>query len=58
MTLFGFDCDFSEEEEHTPKTGTYKEKFSVVVDCENEEQQRIVYELLTNNGYEPKLVSI
>jgi len=58
MSMFGFDTDFPEEEDHTPKTGTFKEKFSVVVDCIDEEQQRIVYDLLTDNGYEPRIVSI
>jgi ParB-like chromosome segregation protein Spo0J len=60
MSAFGFDFDPSEPEEceSAPKTGTYHEKFSVVVDCENEQQQHTVYELLTENGYEPRIVSL
>jgi len=59
MTQFGFDSPaFSEEEETPPKEGNYSEKFSVVVDCENERQQKTVYKLLTANGYEPRIVSL
>jgi len=60
MTLFGFDDAeyMSNDEEHTPKAGTFKEKFSVVVDCTDEEQQRIVYELLAEHGYEPRIISL
>jgi hypothetical protein len=58
MSMFGFDDSIFSEEESLPKTGTYKEKFSVVVDCTSEEEQRAVYELLTDNGYEPRIVSI
>jgi len=36
MSMFGFDMTFPEEET-SPKIGTYKEKFSVVVDCTDEE---------------------
>ena len=59
MSLFGFDdLTFPEEEEHSLKEGIYKEKFSVVVDCTDEEQQKTVYELLTGNGYTPRIVSL
>ena len=62
MSMFGFDDSmFAEEpepEDSQPKAGTYKEKFSVVVDCTGEEEQRTVYELLTENGYECRIVSI
>ena len=57
MTQFG-NFDFPDEDETPIKTGTFKEKFSVVVDCENEEEQKTVYELLTSAGYEPKIISI
>ena len=58
MSMFGFDDPTFSEEETSPKTGTYKEKFSVVVDCSDEEEQKTVYELLTDSGYEPRIVSI
>ena len=58
MSMFGFDDAMFAEEETSPKAGTYKEKFSVVVDCTDEEEQRTVYELLTENGYECRIVSI
>jgi len=59
MSLFGFDdLTFPDESEPSPKEGTYKEKFSVVVDCTDEEQQKTVYELLTENGYQPRIVSL
>jgi ParB-like chromosome segregation protein Spo0J len=60
MSLFGFnESDFgSQESDESPKMGTYHEKFSVVVDCTDEEQQKTVYELLTENGYTPRIVSL
>ena len=60
MTPFGFDdistsCDGGSDP--LPE-GVYKEKFAVVVDCENEQQQQTVYKLLTENGYEPRIISL
>ena len=59
MSMFGFDdIAFTDEQEHEPKEGIYQEKFSVIVDCTDEEQQKTVYELLTENGYQPRIVSL
>ena len=41
-----------------PKGVSYKEKFGVVVDCENEVEQRVVFELVHTAGYKARIVSI
>ena len=34
------------------------EVFQVLVTCQDEEEQKTVYELLTDNGYQPRIVSL
>jgi hypothetical protein len=58
MTAFGFDFPDPDGDTVPGSPGTYHEKFSVVVDCENEQQQQTVYNLLTENGYTPRIVSL
>ena len=36
----------------------YKEKFGVVIDCDDEPMQRAVFDLVRNAGYTPRLVQI
>ena len=40
------------------KSINYNEKFGVVVDCTDENEQRVVFELLQQNAYKPRIVSI
>jgi hypothetical protein len=54
MTQFGFE----ETTPAPPQEGNYKEKFSVVVDCTGEAMQKEVWELLQENGYEARIVSV
>ena len=63
MSLYGFDELSRTLEEATAGSGgndgfTYKEQYGVIVVCDTEESQRAVYEHLTEQGYECKVVTV
>jgi predicted 3-demethylubiquinone-9 3-methyltransferase (glyoxalase superfamily) len=37
---------------------TYKEQYGVIVMCQNEEEQKSIYEWLVKNGLKVKVVSV
>jgi len=37
---------------------TYKEQYGVIVICQNEEEQKAIYEWLVKNGLKVKVVSV
>lgn len=64
MVEFGFDelepiIEDEEENDETIDSGfTYKEQFGVIVMCKNEDEQESVYNKLTNEGYDCKVVAV
>lgn len=50
MSEFGFDNDFNDIE-NEPKEVEYKEKISVVIECENESEAENTFNKLTEEGY-------
>ena len=63
MSEFGFeDLDVKVEEddadEVTEPNFTYKEQYGVIVMCKSEEDQEEIYNRLTEEGYECKVVSV
>ncbi|MGN0905873.1 MAG: ParB N-terminal domain-containing protein [Bullifex sp.] len=62
MGDFGFDIKIEEPSgDDTPDPGdngfTYKEQYGVIVMCADEDEQREIYERLTEEGYECKVVA-
>jgi hypothetical protein len=63
MTLLGFDGGTSKQDgvEKGDSTGTsfsYQEQYGVIVMCRNEQEQEAVFNRLTEEGYECKVVAV
>lgn len=63
MEQYGFeDLNIAIDEELTDETSdthfNYKEQYGVIVMCKNEEEQELIYNRLTSEGYECKVVAV
>jgi ParB-like chromosome segregation protein Spo0J len=60
MSKFDFDLGEDEEKENdiTEPTFNYKEQYGVIVMCKNEVEQEEIYNRLTEEGYECKVVAV
>ena len=63
MTITGFDLDdlakmFDELEEVVPVEQQYSQSFSIIIDCEDEDQQEKIFNKLDTEGYKCRVQSL